>query len=290
MTAKHKLLLIVIGLVVLTILSSIYIVDQRQQALVLRLGEVVRTEAEPGIKFKVPFLETAVFYDSRILHINMDPQEVIANDRKRLIIDAYAKYRISDPLKYYQSVRTDSGLVTRFSPVLESSIREEVGKVALVELLSDKREDVMLRIHEEANKIAKNYGINVVDVRIMRTDLPQENSRAIFERMKTQHEKEARQTRAEGAEEALKITSAADKDRRVILAESKKQAEILRGEGDSEATRITARAFNRDPSFYAFYRSLQAYRQSVGKDDTTIIMSPDSEFLRYFGNISGKTR
>lgn len=288
MTKQMKIILALIIFAIIVVASSIFIVDQRQQALILRLGQVVRMENEPGIRFKIPFLETAYFYDSRVLHINMEPQEVIANDRKRLIIDAYAKYRISDPRKYYQSVRTDSGLVTRFSPVLESSIREEVGRVALVELLSDKREEVMRRIHEEANAIAKNYGINVVDVRIMRTDLPNENSRAIFERMKTQHEKEARQTRAEGAEEALKITSTADKDRRVILAESNKQAEILRGEGDSEATRITAKAFNRDPDFYSFYRSLQAYRESVNKDDTTMILSPDSEFLRYLGDINGR--
>ncbi len=290
MSTKAKFLLILLAFAVIVIASTIYIVDQRQQALVLRLGEIVRTETEPGIRFKIPFIETVEYYDSRILHINMEPQEVIANDRKRMIIDAYAKYRISDPQKYYQSVRTDSGLVTRFSPVLESSIREEVGRVALVELLSDKRETVMRNIHEEANAIAKNYGINVVDVRIMRTDLPQENSRAIFERMKTQHEKEARQTRAEGAEEALKITSTADKERRVLLAEANKQSEILRGEGDSEATRISAIAFNRDPSFYSFYRSLQAYRQSMGKDDTTLILSPDSEFLRYFGDINGRQR
>ncbi len=290
MTVKSKLILFAVAAFILVLLSSVYIVDQRQQALILRLGEVVRTENEPGIKLKIPFLETVQFYDSRILHINMEPQEVIASDRKRLIIDAYAKYRISDPLKYYQSVRTDAGLVTRFSPVLESNIREEVGRVALVELLSGKREEVMRKIHEQANSIAKNYGINVVDVRIMRTDLPPENSRSIFERMKTQHEKEARQTRAEGAEEALKITSTADKERRILIAEAKKQSEILRGEGDSEATRITAIAFNRDPSFYAFYRSLQAYRQSVSKDDTTLILSPQSEFLQYFGNMDGNRR
>jgi membrane protease subunit HflC len=176
----------------------------------------------------------------------MEPQEVIASDRKRLIIDAYAKYRISDPQRFYQSVRTDAGLTTRFSPVLESNIREEVGRVTLVDLLSVKREDVMKKIHEQANKTAANYGINVVDVRIMRTDLPQENSRAIFERMKTQHEKAARQTRAEGAEEALKISSTADKERRILLAEANKLSQILRGEGDSKAIDISAQAFGRD--------------------------------------------
>lgn len=286
---SRKIILIAVVVAIFVLSSSVFIVDQRQQALVLRLGEVSRVIKDAGLHFKVPLIENVVVYDSRLLNIDMEPQEVIANDRKRLIVDAYAKYRIVNPLKFYQSVRTYSGLVLRLNPVLESSLREEAGSISLVDLISTKREEAMAKIKQQINEKAGNYGITVIDVRIVRTDLPSENSRAIYERMKAQHEKEARQTRAEGAEAALRITSAAEKERRVILAEANKEAQILKGEGDSEATQISAAAYNRDPEFYRFYRSMQAYRDSLSPKDTRLILSPDSEFLRYFGDMNGKT-
>lgn len=282
---------IVIIIFVLLILSgSVFILDHRQQALIVQFGEVVDVRSEPGLNLKVPMLQDVVLYDNRILDINMEPQEIIALDRKRLIVDAYAKYHITDPLKYYQSVRNDDGLASKFRPVLESMVRNEIGRVKLVNLISTERTSVMEAIKENANKVAGNYGIEVVDVRIMRTDLPQENGKAIYERMKAQHEKEARQTRAEGVEEALKITAGSDKDAKIIMADAKKKSEIIRGGADATAAKIFADAFNRDPEFYSFYRSMQAYKKTIAEKDTKVVLSPDSEFMRYFGDINGAGR
>lgn len=284
---KNPVMIIAGVVLLLVVYGSLFILDQRQQALVVQLGEVVDVRTEPGLHFKLPFVQEVVFYDNRLLDIHMQSQEVIAFDRKRLLVDAFAKYKIIDPLKYYQSVRTDRGLGKKFGPVLESSIREEIGRVNLIDLLSGKRHQVMDAIRARANTVAGNYGIDILDVRIMRTDLPQENSDAIYERMKTQHEKEARQTRAEGAEEALKIKANAGKTKRVILAEAKKQAEILRGEGDGAATKIFADAYSKDADFYKFYRTMQAYRSSMQGKDTRMVLSPDNEFMHFFGDIEG---
>lgn len=288
-----KPLIITLAIIILLLLTptkmgAIFILDQREQALIFRFGKIVSERKKPGLQFKVPLIEDIAFYDNRVLDINMSPQEVIALDRKRLIVDAFAKYRIIKPSKFYESVGSEEKLYTRLSPILESSIREESGKVILVNLISSKREQVMDAIRSSAGAKAKGFGIELLDVRIMRTDLPEENSNAIYERMKTQHEKEARQTRAEGAEAALKITSIADKDKRIILATANKKSQITRGEGDKTATKIFANAFRKDPDFFKFYRTMQAYRSSLKKDDTRIVISPNSDFLGYFDNIEGK--
>jgi len=276
----NKIQTIFIAIVFLiTISSSVFIVDQTQQALVLQFGEIVAVKTSPGLNFKIPFIQSVIFYDNRILDINMEPLEVIAADRKRLIVNAYAKYQITDPLTYYKTVLTDEGLERRFSQVLESSLRQEIGRVELVSLISTKRVDLMDAIKKNANEKAPNYGIKIIDVRIIRTDLPQENSQAIFERMKTQHGKEAKQTRAEGAEEALKIKSMADKEKTVILADAKKQAEIIRGEGDAIAAKISSDAYNKDPDFYKFYRTMVAYRKSFSSYNTKFVLSATGDFL-----------
>lgn len=277
---QKKWIFIAAAIIVL-LSSSLYVVKEPDLVLVRRLGEVVDVKSTPGLRVKVPFIDTVLFYDKRILDINLSPQEVIAKDRKRVIIDAFAKYRITDPLKFYQSVQNEMTLYTRFGPVLESSLREEVGRIDLVGLLSEKRFEVIKSIRKHANLVAKSYGIEIVDVRLRRTDLPEENSNAIYERMKSEHQKEALQTRAEGAEQAARTKSEADKERRVILAEAGKEANITRGEGDATATRIFAKAFSQDTDFFAFYRSMQAYRQTFNGDHTRMVLSPDSEFLRY---------
>lgn len=279
---KFKILLIAIAVIVFVAFNSLFILDERKQALIVQLGEVVDVRQEPGLQIKLPFFQNVIDYDNRLLDIRMQSQEVIAFDRKRLIVDAFAKYKIIDPLKYYQAVRDDRGLQNKFGPVLESSIREEIGRVNLIDLLSDKRTEVMKAIKQRANTVAGNYGIDILDVRIMRTDLPQENSLAIYERMKAQHEKEARQTRAEGVEEATKIKANADKQKRVILAESEKQSQILRGQGDGKASKIFADAYNKDAKFYEFYRTMQAYRNSIKGKETKLILSSDSEFMKFF--------
>lgn len=266
--------------------NSFYILSQTQQALVLRLGKAVAVVTEPGLKTKIPFVENILIYDKRILHISISftPEEVIAADRKRVIVDAFAKYTIIDPLKFYEKVGTEAQLVTRLNPILEASLREEVGRVSLQDLLTQARATVMDNIRKHSNFNAAKFGIKVVDVRIRRTDLPNENSNAIYRRMQTSHEKEARETRAQGAEEAQRIMAAADRDSKILLAEAEKKAEILRGKGDAEATRIFASAFSQDENFFTFYRTMQAYRKTLNKSDTTMVLSPDSEFLRYFKN------
>lgn len=279
---KSKILLVILAIAIIIIANSLFILDQRKQALIVQLGEVVDVRQKPGLHYKLPLVQNVLLYDNRLLDIRMQSQEVIAFDRKRLIVDAFAKYKIVDALKYYQSVKDDRGLRNKFGPVLESSIREEIGRVNLIDLLSDKRTEVMKAIRSRANTVASNYGISIEDVRIMRTDLPQENSLAIYERMKTQHEKEARQTRAEGVEEATKIKASANKKRRVILAEAQKNSEILRGEGDGIAAKIFADAYSQDSKFYEFYRSMQAYRNSIKGSETKLVLSPDSEFMKYF--------
>lgn len=287
---KKPFALIALLLVLLVGSNSFFILDQRQQALVLQLGEVVTVHNDPGLHFKIPLIQTVTFYDKRILEVNIPPIEPNTLDRKRLIVDAYAKYRIINPLAFFQKVRTEGALAQRVSESLEKIIRAEVAKVTLVDLLNKDRTKVMEVVQRLADNEAKGLGVTITDVRIIRTDLPEKNSAAIYERMKSSHEKEARETRAEGAEEAQRRTSMADRDKRIILAEAQQKAEVLRGEGEAEATRIFAQAFGKDADFFSFYRSMQAYRHTLKKDDTTLILSPDSEFLRFFADVNGEPK
>lgn len=273
---------IITTLVLLFLSSTIFVIDQRQQALVIQFGEVVRSINKPGIKIKLPLIQEVRFFDKRILDLGIEDQEVIASDQKRLIINAFTKYRIIDPLKFYTTVGTESILASKLSSILDSSSRQIIGEVPLVDLLSADRQKIMSKIKEQLSKETTIFGIEIVDVRIVRGDLPKENSDAIFTRMQTERAKEAKEIRATGAEEGEKIKAEADKTRTIILAEANKQANIVRGAGDGEAAKIFNNAFSKDPEFYEFYRSMQAYNNSLKPEKTSIIISPDSEFLKYF--------
>jgi membrane protease subunit HflC len=270
------------------VVNSLFIVDQRQKALVVQFGEVMRLVEEPGLKFKVPFMQEALSFDNRILDLGISEQEVIAADQKRLIVDAFAKYKIIDPLKFYTTVNNRMNAESKLSSILESSLRRIVGEISMVSLLTEDRNLVMSKIKEALSNEAEIFGIEIIDVRIVRGDLPKENSEAIFTRMQTEREKEARITRATGFEEAEKIKAEADKQKVIILADARKKAETTRGEGDSAASKIFASAFSRDPEFFNFYRSMQAYGQALQGDKTTMVISPDSEFFKYFGNAASR--
>lgn len=279
---KIQKYLIASAIILLILSNAIFVVDQRKQALVVQFGEVLRVIDKPGIKIKIPLVQEVIFFDKRIIDLGIAEQEVIASDQKRLIINAFTKYKIVDPLKFYTTVRTKFGAESKVSAIFDSSIRQTIGEVPLVELLSENRATIMAKIKETLSKETEIFGINIVDVRIMRGDLPKENSDAIFTRMQTEREKEAKEIRAQGAQEGDKIKAEADRERTVILAEAKKQASISKGSGDGEAAKISAAAFSKDAEFYEFYRTMQAYNESLKPEKTTIVISPSSEFFKYF--------
>jgi modulator of FtsH protease HflC len=278
-------ILITASLALFLLNSSVFTVDQRQQVLVLQFGEPKRTIDTPGIKFKLPFLQNTVFFDKRIIDLAIAEQEVIASDQKRLIINAFTKFQIIDPLKFYTTVNNFNGLSNKLSAILDSSLRQIIGEVKLNDLLTTDRANIMSKIKDVVTKESVIFGVKIVDVRIMRADLPKENSEAIFARMQTEREKEAREIRANGAEEAQKIRAEADKEKTIILAEAKKQSDLTRGNGEAESNKIYANAYGRDPEFADFYRSMNAYTTSFKGTKTKMIVSPDSEFFKYFGNV-----
>jgi membrane protease subunit HflC len=267
--------------------SSLFIVDQTEQALVLQFGEPKRVVRDPGLWVKIPFVQNVVYYDLRVLDYDPPAEEVIAADQKRLVVDTYTRFRITNPLLFFQSVRDENGVRLRLGALVSASLRRVVGNVTLASILSAERARVMNEIRAQANSEAKAFGIDVVDVRIRRADLPEENNQAIYARMQSEREREARQFRAQGAELAQGIRAKADREKVIILAEAQKQAQITRGEGDASAVRISAEAYSRDPDFYAFYRSLQAYRDSLATG-TTLVLSPDSPFLRFLSGPTGR--
>jgi len=284
MNNKIKQLLIISAITIILLFASIFTLDQRQQALILQFGEPIRVIKTPGIKFKVPFLQNVEIFDKRIIDLGIAEQEVIASDQKRLIINAFAKYQIVDPLKFYTSVGTQQGLSNKLSGVIDSSLRQVIGESTLMELLTENRTNIMKDIREAVSKSSEIFGIKIVDVRIMRADLPQENSEAIFARMQTEREKEAREIRANGAEEADRIRAEADKQRTIIIAEAKKTADLTRGQGDASAIKIYADSYGKDPEFAEFYRSMSAYKEALKNDKTKMVISPDNEFFRYMNN------
>jgi membrane protease subunit HflC len=284
MTYQTKKILIISTITILLFLSTMFTVDQRQQVLVLQFGEPIRTINKPGIKFKIPLIQNAVFFDKRIIDLGISEQEVIASDQKRLIINAFAKYQIIDPLKFYTTVGTTQGFANKISGILDSSLRQVIGEVTLSELLTENRSNIMAKIKDVVSSASEIFGVKIVDVRIMRADLPKENSDAIYARMQTEREKEAREIRANGAEEADKIRAAADKERTIILAEAKKNSDITRGNGEAESNKIYANSYGRDPEFADFYRSMSAYKEALNSEKTKMVISPDGEFFKYFGN------
>ena len=276
------------GAAIVIALSAAFIVDQREQALVLQFGDPKRVIQEPGLNFKIPFIQQTVRFDKRLLDFDNAPEEVIASDQKRLVVDAFARYHITDPLKFYQTVGTEMALRPRLGSVLNSTLRQVLGTVPLQQVVSEKRGALMLEIRDIVRTEAARFGIRVEDVRIKRADLPAQNSEAIYRRMQTERQQEAAELRAKGAEEAQKIRAEANRQKVVIVAEAERDSQILRGDGEGQMNRIFAEAFGRDPEFFSFYRSMQAYEAALGTDDTTMVLSPDSDFFRYFGSLSAQ--
>ena len=263
---------------------SLFTVKEINQAIVLQFGDPKRVIATPGLQVKIPFIQNVVFLDRRILSLDPAPEEVIASDQKRLIVDAYARFKIVDPLKFYVSVGNEMVARSRLATIINSRLRSVLGKHSLATLLSEDRTKQMAIIQDGVNTEAEKFGITIIDIRIKRADLPQANSEAIYKRMQTEREREAKQFRARGAEMAVTITSTADKEVTVLLANAKKQSEIMKGEGDGQRNKIFAEAFGKDPDFFSFYRAMQAYEKALIGGDTSLILSPDSDFFKFFGS------
>ena len=272
--------IVVIGVV---LFQSLFIVQEINQAIVLQFGDPKKIISKAGLNFKLPFIQNVVFLDKRILNLDNAPQEVIASDQKRLIIDAITRFQITDPLKFYVSVGNERVARSRLSTIINSRIRGVLGTQELATLLSTDRTKQMAIIQSDVNKEAKSFGIKIIDVRIKRADLPPANSDAIYKRMQTEREREAKEFRAEGAEIAQKIRSTADKDVTVLLANANKKSEIMKGEGDGQRNKIFADAFGRDPQFFGFYRAMQAYETALIGGETSMVLSPDGEFFKFFG-------
>jgi membrane protease subunit HflC len=288
MKAVSQTALVVAGFVALLLAwSSFYIVTQGEQALVLRFGAVAypgHPVFGPGLHVKKPLIEDVVRYDARVLDVDPPAEQIILADQKRIEVDSYTRFRIADPLLFYQAVRTEEAARSRLREIVNNATRKVLGNVMLPSVLSAEREQIMHDIQSQVANAARALGVEVVDVRIRRADLPQETSQAIFRRMESERQREAAEARAQGAERAQQIRAAADRERTVILAEAQRQAQILRGQGDAEANRIYAEAFNADPQFFAFYRSLHAYQQALGDQSTSYLLSPDSDFFKYFAH------
>jgi membrane protease subunit HflC len=272
--------ILVVALII--VYTTFFTVHQTEIALVLQLGKPIRVIDHPGLQVKIPLIQNVVIYDRRILDFEPPAEEVIASDQKRLIVDTYARFKITDPLQFYQSVGTELAADQRLSSIISASLRRVVGNVETQAVISSQRANIMLQIRDEVNAQAKGFGIDVVDVRLRRADLPEENAEAIFARMKAERQREAAQYRAQGAQQAQQIRADADRQRIEIIADAQRQAQILRGEGDAQSITIYADAYGKDPNFFSFYRSLQAYRDSLSGAGTTMVVSPDSEFFKYF--------
>ena len=277
---------VIVAMILLIGLPSVYVVDQREVVLVRQFGRIKEVNDKPGLAFKVPYLQDTVAFDKRVLDVEIDELTVTAGDQKRLVIDAYARYKIVNPLLFFQTMETERNVVQRLKPILNSAMLRVLGEVPLQVVLTEKRAALLRAVTEIVRNEGKNFGIEVIDVRLKQANLPDANSEAVFKRMQTQREQEARQFRAEGGEEAQRIRANAEREQVVLLSEARKQGEVLRGTGDAEATKIQADAFNRDPEFFYFYRKLEAYRR--GLPGTTVVLNPDSDFFSFFGGMDEK--
>ncbi len=288
-----------VGVAVVVILAfllyvSVFIVDQTQQALVLRFGQVVapvggdlQPVTQPGLYYKLPLIDNVVYFEKRILDLDSPPLEVIASDQKRLVVDAFGRYRITNALLFYQSVGSEESARERLSLILNSAIRRVLGDATFIQLVRDERADLMKKITEQVDREANGFGIQMVDVKIRRADLPAENSQAIYQRMQTERQRQATEIRAQGEQAARRIRAEADRQATVIVAEANGEASRLQGDGEAERNRVYAQAYGQDPDFFAFYRSMLAYQAGLKPGSTRLLISPDSEFFRYFGNSSG---
>lgn len=270
--------------------SSLFVVHQAEQALVLRFGAHRATIKEPGLHMKWPFIEEVVRFDLRLLSLEPPAEEIILGDQKRIVVDTYSRYRISDPLKFYQALRTETNARAQLTQVVSSALRQQLGQIMLPSLLSDERTRLIAGIQKEVSERAASYGVQVADVRIRRADLPEETSQSIYDRMKSERERQAKELRAQGYEWGQQIRARADRERTVILAEATRSANVLRAQGDAESSRIYNEAYGRDAKFYDFYRSLEAYRKTMADGDTTFVLSPDNDFFRFFDGASPQGR
>ena len=282
-----RISLIIVGLIVVISYFTLFTVLEVKNAIVLQFGDPKRVITEPGLNFKIPFIQNVIFIDNRILDIDAPAAEIIASDQKRLIVDAFVKFKIVDVLEFYKALGNENVARSRISAVVNSRIRGVLGEEPLSAVLSESRSKLMKQITSLVEAEVKDFGIEIVDVRIKRADLPEANSQAIFARMQTEREREAREFRAQGAEMAQKIRSTADKEVTIIKSQAEKEANIIRGEGDGMANKVFAEAFGKDPEFFGFYRAMQAYTEGLNSNDTTMILSPESEFFEYFGDFSG---
>ena len=288
MGVTRILSLVVVALILAAMSGSLFTVNQTQQALVLQFGEPKRTIQEPGLAFKLPFIQDVTYYEKRVLSlIPQDAEEVILADQKRLQVDAYARYRIEDPLLFYQTVRNERGARGRLEAIIDSSVRRALGRETLASILTGQRNDITRSIGEEVNASVASLGIKIIDVRLRRADYPTATSQNIFNRMKSEREREAKEFRATGEEEAQKIRADAEKTRTVILSEAQRESQEIRGAGDSQAIQIYADSFGQDADFFAFYRSMEAYRKSMNNNGTSLVLSPDSSFFRFFKDKDG---
>src|SRR6478735_6569096 len=276
----------VLGGIILAAASSLFAVHQTQQVLITQFGQPIRVADQPGLNWKVPFIQTGISFDRRLLDFDAQGQEVILGDQRRLVVDTFTRYRITDPLRFYQTVgATEGGIRLRLGPIVSSSLRNTLGNEPLLAVLSADRARIMGEIRQRVNAEARSFGIEVTDVRIRRADLPEENTQAILSRMQSERERVARELRAEGAEQAQRIRAQAERERTVMLAEAQSQSEILRGQGEQTAIRIFAEAFQQDPDFFQFWRTMQAMREAFSDGDTRLLLSPDSDFFKYFRSI-----
>lgn len=282
--------LVVAAVLLIVAYTSLFTVYQTEQAIVVRLGEPIRVVTEPGLNYKWPIFDSVISISKRILDLENPAQEVIAADRRRLVVDAFARYRITNPLKFFQTVGTIQTANIQLGTLLNASLRRVLGEVTLIQIVRDQRAELMVRSRDQLNREAAAYGVAIVDVRIRRADLPEQNSQAVYERMKTERQREAAELRAEGAQRAQEIRSKAERDATIIEAEARSHGEQTRGEGDAERNRIFAEAYNQDRDFFAFYRSMNAYEAGLRSTDTRFLLRPDSDFFRFFGDPSGKAR
>ena len=285
MRARTISILVIIIAVFFVINASYFYVDQRLQAIVLQFGEPIRVIKEPGIQFKIPFVQNVEYFDKRLLLFDNPVEEIISADKKRLIVDSFARYKIEDPLRYFQTIRFESTLTNRLGSIINDSLRQVLGRVPLKSVISEKRSVLLTEVAILVSAAAKDFGLQIEDVRIRRADLPTANSDAIFRRMQTERQQEAAQYRAEGEEQSRILKAQAEKEKTILLADAERTSDILRGEGDGEKNKILGEAFSKDPEFFSFYRSMQAYINAISAEDTTMILSPDSTFFEYFDKI-----
>jgi membrane protease subunit HflC len=290
---RRRMMFNAAGVIALLALASIFValfslftVPQTSQALIVRLGDPVRTVSEPGLHMKVPFIDSVIYVDNRILDLESGAEEVIASDQKRLVVEAFARYRIRNPLRFYQTVGSIDGANLRLSPLLNAALRRVLGDVTLTQVVRDDRAALMARVRTQLDAEAKAFGIEVVDVRISRANLPMQNSQAVYQRMQTERQREAAEFRAQGSEKSQEIRARADRDVTVLVADATQRGEQARGDGDADRARIFAQAYGKDPEFYAFYRSMQAYEAGLQPANTRLVLPPDSRFFRFFAGPS----